>query len=43
MDMLGHKTITAKSEMTRIYHDARLMKAIDGTANVQRMIIASQL
>jgi alkylation response protein AidB-like acyl-CoA dehydrogenase len=43
MDMLGHKTITAKSEITRIYHDARLMKAIDGTANVQRMVIASQL
>ncbi len=43
MDMLGHKTITATSEITRIYHDARLMKAIDGTANVQRMVIASQL
>jgi alkylation response protein AidB-like acyl-CoA dehydrogenase len=43
MDMLGHKTITAASEITRIYHDARLMKAIDGTANVQRMVIASQL
>jgi butyryl-CoA dehydrogenase len=43
MDMLGHKTITSKSEISRIYHDARLMKAIDGTANVQRMVIASQL
>ncbi len=43
MEMLGHRTITAGSEICRIYHDARLMKAIDGTANVQRMVIASQL
>jgi butyryl-CoA dehydrogenase len=43
MDLLGHRTIVEKSAIARIYHDARLMKAIDGTANVQRMVIASQL
>jgi alkylation response protein AidB-like acyl-CoA dehydrogenase len=43
MEMLGQKAIACQNEITRIYHDARLMKAIDGTANVQRMVIASQL
>lgn len=43
LEILGHRTITAQNEICRIYHDARLMKAIDGTANVQRMVIASQL
>jgi len=43
MELLGHRAITGPSEICRIYHDARLMKAIDGTANVQRMVIASQL
>ncbi|MGD0211055.1 MAG: acyl-CoA dehydrogenase family protein [Desulfomonilia bacterium] len=43
MEMLGQKAIAGQNEITRIYHDARLMKAIDGTANVQRMVIASQL
>jgi len=43
MEMLGQKAIAGRSEITHIYHDALLMKAIDGTANVQRMVIASQL
>lgn len=43
MDMLGYRAVAGKTEMERIFHDARLMQAIDGTANVQRMVIASQL
>jgi alkylation response protein AidB-like acyl-CoA dehydrogenase len=31
------------SEIIRIHQDAQLMKSIDGTANVQKMVIASQL
>jgi len=43
MEMLGHKAITTGNILVQIYHDARLMKSIDGTVNVQRMVISSQL
>ncbi|HOS96625.1 MAG TPA: acyl-CoA dehydrogenase family protein, partial [Deltaproteobacteria bacterium] len=43
MDMLGSRTVGTRTEMERIFHNAHLMQAIDGTANVQRMVIASQL
>jgi butyryl-CoA dehydrogenase len=43
MDMLGSRAVSTKTEMERIFHNAHLMQAIDGTANVQRMVIASQL
>jgi butyryl-CoA dehydrogenase len=43
MEILGHRVITEQNEITRIFHDSLLMKNIDGTANVQKMVIASQL
>lgn len=43
MEMIGYRAVTERSELSGIYHDARLMNAIDGTTGVQKMVIASQL
>lgn len=43
MELIGYRSVTGHSELSGIYHDARLMGAIDGTSNVQKMVIASQL
>ncbi|HMB19522.1 MAG TPA: acyl-CoA dehydrogenase [Spirochaetota bacterium] len=43
MEVLGYRGMAQQNPVKRIYHDAQLLKSIDGTANVQRMIIASQL
>jgi len=43
MEILGHRSVTESNEITRIFQDSLLMKNIDGTANVQKMVIASQL
>lgn len=44
LDLMGYRSYTAHgSEMQELFHDAQLMMSIDGSANVQRMVIASQL
>jgi alkylation response protein AidB-like acyl-CoA dehydrogenase len=43
MEILGHRSVIESNVITRIFHDSLLMKNIDGTANVQKMVIASQL
>jgi alkylation response protein AidB-like acyl-CoA dehydrogenase len=43
MDTLGYRAAFEPHEIRRILHEAELMKSIDGTANVQKMVIASQL
>lgn len=46
MEVLGYRGASETSdtnEIIRIHQDAQLMKSIDGTANVQKMVIASQL
>ncbi len=43
MEVLGYRGMSQRNPVKQIYHDAQLLKSIDGTANVQRMIIASQL
>jgi alkylation response protein AidB-like acyl-CoA dehydrogenase len=43
IEVLGYRGMWQQNPVKRIYHDAQLLKSIDGTANVQRMIIASQL
>ena len=43
MEMIGYRSVTENSELSGIYHDSRLMGVIDGTSNVQKMVIASQL
>jgi alkylation response protein AidB-like acyl-CoA dehydrogenase len=43
METLGYRAAFESHEIRRILHEAELMKSIDGTANVQKMVIASQL
>ncbi|MBN2297796.1 MAG: acyl-CoA dehydrogenase family protein [Deltaproteobacteria bacterium] len=43
MDILGYRGIVESSAIKKIFQEAQLMKSIDGTANVQKMVIASQL
>ena len=46
IEVLGYRaagTSADAREIVRIHQDAQLMKSIDGTANVQKMVIASQL
>jgi alkylation response protein AidB-like acyl-CoA dehydrogenase len=43
MEILGHRAVTEQNEINKIFHDSLLMRNIDGTANVQKMVIASQL
>jgi alkylation response protein AidB-like acyl-CoA dehydrogenase len=43
METLGYRAACESHEIRRILHEAELMKSIDGTANVQKMVIASQL
>jgi alkylation response protein AidB-like acyl-CoA dehydrogenase len=43
MEALGYRAAFESHEIRRIHHDAQLMMSIDGTANVQKMVIASQL
>ncbi|MGI6398697.1 MAG: acyl-CoA dehydrogenase family protein [Desulfomonilia bacterium] len=46
IEVLGYRaagTSAEAREIVRIHQDAQLMKSIDGTANVQKMVIASQL
>jgi len=43
MEALGYRAAFESHEIRRILHEAELMKSIDGTANVQKMVIASQL
>jgi butyryl-CoA dehydrogenase len=43
MEVLGYRAASESHEIRRIHRDAQLMKSIDGTANVQKMVIASQL
>lgn len=43
MEILGHRSVIESNEITRIFQDSLLMKNIDGTSNVQKMVIASQL
>ncbi len=43
MEALGYRSAFESHEIRRIHHDAQLMMSIDGTANVQKMVIASQL
>jgi len=43
MEVLGYRGIVGSSAVKKIYHEAQLIKSIDGTANVQKMVISSQL
>lgn len=43
MDILGYRGIVEASVIQQAYQDAQLMKSIDGTGTVQKMVIASQL
>lgn len=43
METLGWRAAFEPHEIRRILHEAELMKSIDGTANVQKMVISSQL
>jgi len=43
MDILGYRGIVESSAVKKIFHEAQLIKSIDGTANVQKMVISSQL
>ncbi len=43
METLGYRAASESHEIRRIHREALLMKSIDGTANVQKMVIASQL
>lgn len=46
VEILGYRaagTSAGAREIVRIHQDAQLMKSIDGTSNVQKMVIASQL
>ena len=43
MDILGYRGIVQPCLVQQVYHDAQLMKSIDGTGTVQKMVIASQL
>ncbi|MFY9397775.1 MAG: acyl-CoA dehydrogenase, partial [Desulfomonilia bacterium] len=46
VEILGYRTVAdtpMSREITRIHKDAQLMKSIDGTQAVQKMVIASQL
>ncbi|MGC9323509.1 MAG: acyl-CoA dehydrogenase family protein [Desulfomonilia bacterium] len=43
MELLGYRGIVESSLIKQIFYDAQLAKSIDGTANVQKMVIASQL
>jgi len=46
VEILGYRAAGASvgaREIVRIHQDAQLMKSIDGAANVQKMVIASQL
>jgi len=43
MDILGYRGIVESSEVKKIFHEAQLIKSIDGTATVQKMVISSQL
>lgn len=43
MDILGYRGIVEQGLVQQAYHDSQLMKSIDGTGNVQKMVIASQL
>lgn len=43
LELTGYRSVGRNTELERIYHGARLMKSIDGTEAVQKMVIASQL
>lgn len=43
METLGYRAAVESHEIRRLLHEAQLMKSIDGTANVQKMVISSQL
>lgn len=46
VEILGYRTVAdspVSREIVRIHRDAQLMKSIDGTPTVQKMVIASQL
>ena len=43
MDILGYRGIVDSSVVKKIFQEAQLLKSIDGTGNVQKMVIASQL
>lgn len=43
LEAFGHRAGSGSHEIRRIHRDAQLMMSIDGTANVQKMVIASQL
>lgn len=43
MEALGYRAALESHEIRRIHYEAQLMMSIDGTANVQKMVIASQL
>lgn len=42
-EILGYRDLTDQWGLSRVARDAQLLMSIDGTANVQRMVIASQL
>jgi alkylation response protein AidB-like acyl-CoA dehydrogenase len=43
LDLMGYRAIGERTLIERIHMGARLMKSIDGTPAVQKMVIASQL
>ncbi|HSV95799.1 MAG TPA: acyl-CoA dehydrogenase family protein [Spirochaetota bacterium] len=43
LEALGYRAFEADSEARNIFNDAQLLISIDGSSNVQRMVIASQL
>lgn len=43
LEMLGYRGFSGDSELRKIFNDAQLLISIDGSSNVQRMVIASQL
>lgn len=43
LEALGHRAFEDGSEVRNIFNDAQLLISIDGSSNVQRMVIASQL
>ncbi|HOO39110.1 MAG TPA: acyl-CoA dehydrogenase family protein [Deltaproteobacteria bacterium] len=43
MDIFGYRGIVDHGLVQQVYHDAQLMKSIDGTGTVQKMVISSQL
>ena len=43
LEMLGYRGFSGDSPLRKIFNDAQLLISIDGSSNVQRMVIASQL